>query len=177
MHNKKDNWGNQELPGISNEELLSDEFAKKISAAETSERTKILHQDPVFRDIWKKKNEERYSDPEYSKKVGKQISNTYNTPEGKAKQAVKAKSHSQETKELIRQIQYERPPRSTETRKKLSNAQIGNKKRCRPIRTPIGDFGSLKEAGEAYIPIKGSNALRHVEKWLKTDTANFYYLK
>lgn len=49
MSRMKDNWGNQELPGISNEELLSDDFAKRVRYAENSEILKLLFQDPTFK--------------------------------------------------------------------------------------------------------------------------------
>jgi hypothetical protein len=45
----KDNWGNQELPGISNEELFSDDFAKRMRYAENGEILKLLFQDPTFK--------------------------------------------------------------------------------------------------------------------------------
>jgi hypothetical protein len=41
----KDNWGNQELPGISNEELFSDEFAKKVRYAEMGELNRHRNKD------------------------------------------------------------------------------------------------------------------------------------
>jgi hypothetical protein len=46
----KDNWGNQELPGITNEELFSDDFARRIRYAENGEILKLLFQDPTFKE-------------------------------------------------------------------------------------------------------------------------------
>jgi hypothetical protein len=65
----KDNWGNQELPGISNEELLSDGFAKRVRYAQNSEILKLLFQDPTFKERHQKAIEqamaERADSPEF----------------------------------------------------------------------------------------------------------------
>jgi hypothetical protein len=67
MSLRKDNWGNQELPGISNDELLSEEFYKKFVNAETAARNKLLAQDPTWRALVKAGVERRNSDPIYKK--------------------------------------------------------------------------------------------------------------
>lgn len=45
MFTNKDNWGNQTLPGISNEELMSEEFARKIRYAGMGEMTRERNKD------------------------------------------------------------------------------------------------------------------------------------
>ena len=66
----KDNWGNQELPGISNEELFSDGFAKRIRYAENGEILKLLFQDPTFKERHQKAIEkamaERADSPKFA---------------------------------------------------------------------------------------------------------------
>ena len=71
----KDNWGNQELPGISNEELFSDDFAKRVRYAENGEILKLLFQDPAFKERHQKAIEkamaERADSPEFAAIVEK----------------------------------------------------------------------------------------------------------
>jgi hypothetical protein len=71
----KDNWGNQELPGISNEELFSDDFAKRVRYAENGEILKLLFQDPTFKERHQKAIEkamaERADSPEFATIVEK----------------------------------------------------------------------------------------------------------
>lgn len=71
----KDNWGNQELPGISNEELFSDDFAKRVRYAESGEILKLLFQDPSFKERHQKAIEkamaERADSPEFAAIVEK----------------------------------------------------------------------------------------------------------
>lgn len=71
----KDNWGNQELPGISNEELFSDDFAKRVRYAENGEILKLLFQDPTFKERHQKAIEkamaERADSPEFAAIVEK----------------------------------------------------------------------------------------------------------
>jgi hypothetical protein len=66
----KDNWGNQELPGISNEELFSDDFARRMRYAENGEILKLLFQDPTFKERHQKALEkamaERADSPEFA---------------------------------------------------------------------------------------------------------------
>ena len=71
----KDNWGNQELPGISNEELFSDDFAKRVRYAENGEILKLLFQDPTFKERHQKAIDkamaERADSPEFATIVEK----------------------------------------------------------------------------------------------------------
>jgi hypothetical protein len=69
MTAKKDNWGNQELPGISNEELFSEDWAKEFKKAERSEIIKAYHRDPIFRELWEKQNKEKVESASWRKSV------------------------------------------------------------------------------------------------------------
>jgi hypothetical protein len=70
-----DNWGNQELPGISNEELFSDDFARRVRYAENGEILKLLFQDPTFKERHQtainKAMAERADSPEFASIVEK----------------------------------------------------------------------------------------------------------
>jgi hypothetical protein len=72
---KKDNWGNQELPGISNEELFSDDFARRVRYAESGEILKLLFQDPTFKERHQKAHAQamakRADSPEFTAIVEK----------------------------------------------------------------------------------------------------------
>jgi hypothetical protein len=118
---------------------------------------------------WDEKNVQRYEDPEYAKRVGKSISATYSTDEMREVQAMKAAgANSKEHNENIRKARLDAPPRSAETRAKLSVNNVGNNRRCKPVITPHGVYISLKEAGLAlieqgvfnYRPSKAAHTIR-----------------
>lgn len=125
---------------------------------------------------WKKANQQRrIDDPDYDKKVAQKISETYSTPEGRAIQSIKSKPHSEEAKLKIAQANLGLV-KSPEIRKKLSEKKKGNNNRARPIVTPLGIFPSRKHAIEIYLASGRTNALKWIEKWLKIDKDNFYYI-
>jgi hypothetical protein len=65
--------------------------------------------------------------------------------------------------------------KSSETKDKIGEAQIGNRKRCKPLVTKFGIFLSLKEAGEYALNQLGIiNAHAKLRNWVKTDKDNFY---
>jgi len=66
---KKDNWGNQSIAGISNEELFSDDWSKAFKKAERAEITKAYHSDPLFRELWEKRNKEKTESATWRKHV------------------------------------------------------------------------------------------------------------
>jgi hypothetical protein len=78
---KKDNWGNQELPGISNEELLSEDFAKKILYAEYAEKNRILATDPQWLDSVRAAAKRWSKDPEWIEAQAKRNEALVNSPE------------------------------------------------------------------------------------------------
>jgi hypothetical protein len=66
---QKDNWGNQSINGISNEELFSEDWAKAFKKAERAEITKAYHSDPIFRELWEKRNKEKTESTTWRKHV------------------------------------------------------------------------------------------------------------
>lgn len=127
---------------------------------------------------WKEKNEDRLKNPEFLEKRNQAIQNAYKSDELRKNQSVKAKGRkmTDEQKANLVKIRLSAPPRDKETCKKIGQAQIGNKKRCKPIHTPIGQFDSLKEAAAEYEKRGRGNAVKHLTKWLKIDSDNFYYI-
>ena len=147
-----------------------------IKTESEKEFLRKMYEDPEFRKDWEIKNKQRWiNDPDYGKKVGALISETYSTPEGRAVQA--AKAHSQ-TVETIEKIKYARQFQVFDqiARDKMGKKKIGNNNRGRPIVTPLGIFASRKLASEAYLASGKLNAMKWIEKWLKTDSTNFYYI-
>jgi hypothetical protein len=84
----------------------------------------------------------------------------------------KSKKHA----ENIRKARLNAPPRTKETRKKISDAQRGNNKHCKPIITPLGIFMSLKEAGIEYSKSGLINATNHLRKRIKEKWDGYYYI-
>jgi hypothetical protein len=147
-----------------------------IKTESEKEFLRKMYEDPEFRKDWEIKNKQRWiNDPDYGKKVGALISETYSTPEGRAVQAAKSKPHTAASKKKIADANIGLV-KSPETRQKLSEKKIGNNNRACPIVTPIGIFPSRKNAAETYLASGKANALRWIEKWLKTDKEHFYYI-
>ena len=123
---------------------------------------------------WHKANTQRYKNPDYAKNVGESIAKTYSSEEMRQLQAKKASfARSEETKKRIRDARLVAPPRSADTRKKIGDKQVGNQKRAKPIVTPYGIFASRKIAAE-NAPY--GNATKHIEKYLKTNPTEYYYI-
>lgn len=81
MSSNKDNWGNQELPSISNEELLSEEFAKKVLYAEYAEKNRLLAKDPQWLESVRKAAKRWSKDPEWIEAQAKRNEALVNSPE------------------------------------------------------------------------------------------------
>jgi hypothetical protein len=124
---------------------------------------------------WKEKNEARYKDEEYSKKVGNKISQAYSTAEGREKQRLKSKPHKDEAKEKIRQARLG-TKRTAATKQKLSEKRKGNTNRCKRINTPQGQFESKKLAVEHYFALGQANAGKWLDKQLQIDSDQFYFM-
>lgn len=168
---KKDNWGNQEIPGISNEELLSKEFAKKIRSAEQSERSKLLATDPQWIAIHNSSIKKRDQDPNYHKTRNQALSKTYQDTvwrenvarANKAKPldpAYKAAHQASYTPEAnkrrsdsVREA-YKKDPmlgvNSSRRGKAMWTTQEHRTKIQQCVLTPLGVFESHTKAADAY---------------------------
>ena len=76
---------------------------------------------------------------------------------------------------------------SIETRELMSKARTGKKHSKEsslkkrealgsPIKTPLGIFVSQSAAVEFYIEDGLTNARKKIQKWIKTDPTNYYYI-
>jgi len=159
----KDNWGNQELPGISNEELFSDDFAKRVRYAENGEILKLLFQDPTFKERHQKAIEkamaERADSPEFAAIVEKirktnieyRKNNPYTEEE---KKRIGDAMRGKTLEELIGE------ERAAEGRKKRSEAHKGKK---RPEEVVAKIASTRKATGSYDSPTHGMNGKTHKE--------------
>jgi hypothetical protein len=81
MSRYKDSWGNQELPGLTNEELLSDEFRKKFLNAENAEKNRQLAKDPQWLASVRRAANRWSSDPEWIEAQTKRNAELVNRPD------------------------------------------------------------------------------------------------
>lgn len=159
-------WGNVQLPGLSDEELHQTNWHRKTIMKELVE-TRVNNG-------WYEKNNARNQDPKYLKKLGNAIKNSpahqaqkeqldelrRNTP--RSKQANEKNSQSRKGKKA-----------SVETRKKLQEIAAGRPSGLKkPVMTPKGRFEKLKDAGEAY----GVNPVT-IRNYMKRDPDNFYFIE
>jgi hypothetical protein len=127
---------------------------------------------------WKEKNERRRKeDPNYDKRVGSKIKKTYENPILRECQRQKTLGykHTPQALEIIKQSRSEQVF-DTKARKKMSQSATGNQRRAKTIVTPEGIFSSKKLAGEHYTSIGILNAVAKIDKWLKIDSDNFYFI-
>lgn len=163
-------WGNVELPGLSDEQLHSKNW-NKITAARETVKTRE-------KNGWKEKNEQRLQDPEYVKRWSGSIKKAYEDPELRKLQSDihKGVAKTKEHAENIRQARLSAPPRGQATRDKISQSQIGNTKHCKPVLTPEGVFASLKEAGRHYSTIGLGNAVAHLRKRIREQWDGYKHI-
>jgi flagellar biosynthesis GTPase FlhF len=100
---------------------------------------------------WKAKNEKRYEDPEYARRVAKSISETYSTPEGRKKQSDKQHPQTEETKQKLHLAFVGKIRKGEDWVADMAKTQKGNNFRAKPVITPMGVFASKKTAAAFYI--------------------------
>jgi hypothetical protein len=149
-------------------------MSKKLDQ-EIDELLDILPSDEEIKEETRKEKISKWSLGKKKPNVGKKISESYRTTPGRAVQAAKSKPHTEDAKKKIADANTGLV-KGPEIRAKLSVKKIGNNHRARPIVTPLGIFPSRKDAAEAYLASGKANALRWIEKWLKTDPNDFYYI-
>lgn len=154
-------WGNIELPGLSDEELLNKNWNKITGAREAVKARE--------KNGWYEKNILRYEDLQYKERWKSSIKEAYENPELRQLQSDihKGVTKTKEHAENIRLARLNAPPRDKSTKVKISNAQKGNTKRCQPMITPLGIFSSLKEAGQIHEANGLGNAVNHLRKRIK----------
>jgi hypothetical protein len=194
----KDEWGNISLPGLSDEKLLNTNWNKVAAAKENwidpKKKTNLLagRKKLAKNSKWKENNanfnqeraktdeykvlrkdimEQKYSDPEYKKWHEDQVRSKLADPEI-LKQRTEAHTHALSTPEY-----KENFAKAMENRSKsewLANVKAA---RSKPIVVkPYGVYSSATEAGDQLISNGVPNAHKKIQKWLKTDVENCYYI-
>jgi len=128
---------------------------------------------------WYEKNKERYGDAEYKERWRQSIKDRYADPEIREMQSRKVKGvpKSEIHKQRVREARLKAPPRSADTRKKLSDCQLGNQRRAKPIVTPFGVFASLKLAGDQLNILRNfRNGRKVVCGMMQKNPKEYYYI-
>jgi hypothetical protein len=153
----KDNeWGNIELPGLSDDKLYTTNW-NMVAHAQTK------RDNPEFSQRMRKVAEARDAEYYLRQRAGcLQRDNTYQQecnqrPEVRAKISESMKQHE----------------KTQEHKDKVAEQ---NRLRSKTIQTPFGIFGSRKLAVEYMLANNIGNASRKLDKWLKTKPAEYYYL-
>ena len=154
----KEQWGNIELPGLSDEELLNKNW--NVVA----------------------ENKERLKDPEYKKRLSASMKKVKETEEYKKafSKAMKKRTKSTDWREKTKAAAEKRSAKP-EYQAKLKEAL--RKANSIPIVTPEGQFEVISDACRYYFDNKLTkrSTLSSVEKWmrvlLKKPDSGFYYVK
>lgn len=163
---KKEQWGNIELEGLSDEELLSKNWTRVAVALEMNASR--------VKNGWYEKNTERFSDPEYIKKLSEAIKNS--EAHKKQKQQLdelrRTTPRSFEANAKNSASQKGRQV-SEETRRKISQAQTGKETgRSKPVQTPKGRFDKIQDAATAFGVSPESIKYR-----IKTRPTEYFFLE
>lgn len=159
MSNKKDEWGNISLPGLSDQDLYETNW-NMVAHAQTKRNN------PEFSQRMSQVAHQRNTDPAYVESqlhgVRHKRDNTYQAecnsrPEVRAKisTAMQARTKSQQHQDRVAEQ---------------------NRLRSKTIQTPYGQFASRRLAVEFMLAQGVVNASRKLDKWLKTQPTEYYYI-
>ncbi|KON32719.1 MAG: hypothetical protein AC479_06820 [miscellaneous Crenarchaeota group-6 archaeon AD8-1] len=154
MSNKKEQWGNIELPGLSDEELLSRNWNFAKTQSDKERRSKTVKELAVHRDEI------------YTERLHQGIAlrdNTY--------QAISNAKPEVQARISASMIGKEKTPEH------LAKVAAKNKERGIPCITPLGVFRSGAEAGLAYNEHRNStNGKNAVNSALKKGKPGYRYI-
>lgn len=80
MTSKKDNWGNQSVPGWTDEDFFSSEFTKAFYGAESAERSRVLATDPKWLESVRRAAKKWSNDPTWIEAQAKRNEELVNSP-------------------------------------------------------------------------------------------------
>ena len=149
MTNKKDEWGNIEVPGVSDEELYSKNWNKVRDSAKL-----------VKDDNWKKQHREGIKN------------RTNDTWHKLVSEANKEKARKPEVREKHLQG-LEKRNNSLEFKQKQKDNGL---KRRKPIQVPWGVFDSRKAAVDYGNNNGIGNAMGKIQAGLKTNPTEYFYI-
>ena len=198
MNLKKDNWGNQDIAGIPNEELFSEDWAKAFKKAERSAIQKAYHSDPIFRELWEKRNREKVESTTWQKHVAASNRRLANDPvwleknkkknqalaktkewldasqEGSNSRKEKGKSLKEQGKEKeFRELFGVKDQHSKKTKEQMSASATARwAKQMKKVMALGKKYSSIYEASEALGIHKDTVSYR-----IKTKPAEYYYIE
>lgn len=141
----KETWGNIELPGISDKELLTKNWNKSAGVQDS-------WQDPQIRQRRQQGIQKVYQEPGMSSEMSRRGSRP------------KGADHAQRVREANLGLK-----KTQETKAKISQTQLGNQKHVKPLLTPEGVFASQKLAAQHYETLGLVNAGRKIQRYLKEN--------
>ena len=190
--NNNEQWGNIELPGLSDEKLYNTSWNRVAAGKENANNPKLLalaqskKNNPEYSKITKEAAQRRAENPENYQALLHGVrnvrDNTYQAevnrrPEKRAlhSQLQKGKVVTQQTRDKLRSIKTNKPGDAHWE----AAHQAGLARRDKPFHAgEYGVFPSLTAAGR-YVMEQGllKNAIKKFEKWKKTDPTNYYFIK
>lgn len=129
---QQEEWGNIELPGLSDEKLYNTNWIRKASHIEHSKRVTEWHKDKEFRSKWEKGVQDTLKNPEYRKKFERGEAEKRNDP--KYWEAYYAGIKRREKDKSYHKSRIEK-----------STAVI-----ARRVQTPLGVFDTITLAAQAH---------------------------
>ena len=161
-------WGNIELPGLSDDELFKKNWNRVAAGSENKNNEKLLKlaerkkQDPNFSLTMQQVSAKR--DENYYLKLKQGIESRDNTYQ----------SRSNQRPEVRKKISESLKAR-TKTQEHLDKVAEKNRARSKPIHTPYGLFPSRKLAAEYMTNLGIINAGKKLDRFLRTDKENYFY--
>lgn len=167
-----DEWGNIELPGMSDEKLHSTNWNRVTAGKENKHNAKLISLaeskkgNTKFSETMSKAAELRNTNPEYLANLKRGCSERDNSYQAisNSKPEVRAKISATLTGK----------EKTAEHHAKIT---AKNKERSKPCITPLGIFASGKEAGEAYNKSRNvTNGKNAILKALKSNKEGYRYI-
>jgi len=162
-------WGNIELPGLDDEKLFKTNWNRVAAGLENKHNEKLLAL-----------AEQKSNDPEFSntmKEVAAQRGQEYLEAlhNGIAQRDNSYQAECNSRPEVQAKISASRKgqKKSAEHEAKVA---AKNRERSKPIQTPYGEFPSRKAAAEHMASIGIGNAGKKLDKYLKIDKENYFYI-
>lgn len=197
----KEQWGNIELPGLTDDKLLNtnwnhvtsmrkrnaDPAFKEYWLSSIQDRTNSIEWQKAQREAMNKRNanpvwrenvangyKQYVNDPEWQEAQRRRGEQRRNDPEWKRKHAEAMANKSPETRARLSQLAKER---MADPQTKQRMAEIVSKAKSKPCITPFGVFASCTEAGHAYNKMRNvTNGKNAVHKRIKNQTQGYRYI-
>ena len=194
MTKKQDEqWGNIELPGLTDEELFNTDWNKKSIAKlagemtknkwdrlTTEERNSIIQTMIDNRDYksWLESNRKKNQDPKFIEKLKQSQTNAWADSNKRAirMQGIKNFSESDQFEDWKKFYKSDEFKKSLVKRNTIENRLKISQGKLKPIIVPWGIFDSKRSAVEFAKNNSISDPARKIEKNIKIENSGFYYI-